>query len=83
MLGVRLPASSALCCRACSRSRTCCSREEGLWLLAGGGASLSSPAPGARQAGREEVLTNFPVRAPPCRMVWMACRSASCCADSF
>lgn len=72
------PAMRVLCCRACSSSSTCCSREACPWGLA----SPSSATP-SRQPGIEDVLMNLPVSAPPCRRDWRACLSASCCVDSL
>lgn len=79
-----VPARSALCWRACSKSRTCWSSEEWLlWLLEAEGGSGSWGAPVGRHAGRDDVLMNFPVSAPPWRKLWIVCRSASCWALSF
>lgn len=72
------PAMRVLCCRACSSSSTCCSREACPWGLE----SPSSATP-SRQPGMDDVLMNLPVSAPPCRRDWRACLSASCCVDSF
>lgn len=72
------PAMRVLCCRACSSSNTCCSREACPWGLV----SPSNATP-SRQPGMEDVLMNLPVSAPPCRRDWRACLSASCCVDSF
>lgn len=72
------PAMRVLCCRACSSSSTCCSRDACPWGLV----SPSSATP-SRQPGMEDVLMNLPVSVPPCRRDWRACLSASCCVDSF